>query len=106
LSLTRSLSLGARVAVATAWAACLVVLGLYLLVDGPPRSLAIGAGVWAFSGLASVGAGLFIFMTLVADRLIPSVGRRQSMWTAEMVMFVLFLASGAVALALARYGGS
>lgn len=98
--LARTMSLGARVVFGTAWAMCLVVLGLALMVDGPPVALATGRAPWALLGLASAAAGLFVFMTMVADRLVPHVGRRMTMWRVEMAMVVLLACSviGAVLL--------
>jgi hypothetical protein len=106
MSLVRTMSLGLRVLVGTTWAACLVVLGLLLADGGFPRLLNVPRAVWALVGLASVGAGLFIFMTIVADRLVPSVGRRLSMWRLEMAMMMLALLCGGAAVLVLVYRGT
>ena len=105
--LSRTLSLTARVVVATAWASCLVILGLLAIASTPPvLPVPLPRLSWVLAGVAAVAAGLFLFMTVVADRLVPSVGRRQAMWAAEMTVFAAFIGSGAVALLLALYGGA
>jgi hypothetical protein len=55
------------------------------------------------AGLALSAAGVFLFMALVADRLIPAIGRRLSMWTLEAFVFLLFAA--AVAACVLRLAG-
>lgn len=103
--MSRTLSLAARVIVATAWAACLVVLGLLVIAGGPPPlPLPLPRTSWFLAGLATISAGVFLFMTVVADRLVPSVGRRQAMWRTEMVVFGTFLLSGVLSFILAVYG--
>jgi len=105
LTLSRNLSLAARVIVATAWAACLVILGLMVVASGPPPlPLPLPRSSWILGGLATISAGVFLFMTVVADRLVPSVGRRQTMWRAEMFVFGTFLVSGVLSFVLAIYG--
>ena len=101
MTLSRNLSLAARVIVATAWAACLVILGLMVLASAPPLPLPLPRSCWILGGVAAVSAGMFLFMTVVADRLVPSVGKRQAMWGAEMVVFGAFLLSGTLSIILA-----
>ena len=103
MNLARTMSLGARVVFGTAWAMCLVVLGLSLMLDGPPLALAARRGPWALLGLASAAAGMLVFMAMVADRLIPHLGRRMTMFWVEMAMAAL-LVLGVVG-ALASFSG-
>jgi len=103
VNLARSMSLGARVVFGTAWAMCLVVLGLSLMLDGPPVSFAPRRAPWALLGLASAAAGMLVFMAMVADRLVPHLGRRMTMFWVEMLMAAL-LAYG-VAAALVSFSG-
>jgi hypothetical protein len=107
VTLSRTLTLAARVIVATAWAACLVILGLLIVADAPPSlPVPLPRSSWVFAGLATISAGVFLFMTVVADRLVPSVGRRQTMWGAEMAVFAAFLLSSVLSLVLAIRGVS
>jgi hypothetical protein len=83
----------------------LVVLGLALVSGGlglPPSRL------YAPAGVAAIAAGMFIFMVLVADRLVPSVGVRQSMWPVEMGTVVVWVVAVVVlgVLLFSRGGGS
>jgi hypothetical protein len=85
---------------------CLTVLGLSLMLDGPPVSwMGGGRASWTLFGLASIAAGLLVFMAMVADRLIPQVGRRMTMFPLEMTMFAL-LVGGAAAGFLILSGGA
>ena|SRR5262249_48672928 len=106
MTLVRSMSLALRVLVGTSWAACLVVLGLVLLFDGLPFPLVVPRLVCALVGVTFIGMGLFLFMAYVADRLVPSVGRRQSMWPLEMFVASVFVLSFGAALLVLLYGGS
>src|ERR1041385_438585 len=83
----RSMALWSRVALATGWSGCLVVLGLWCLIDGAAR---LPARARVPIGLASIAAGLFLLMTIVADRLFPAAGRRLSIWLVEMATFLVF----------------
>lgn len=85
MTAARSMVLAFRVCLGSIWATCLVVLGLWALLDAPSRTSITCAGI------ASVAMGLFLFMTFVADRLFPAAGGRLSIWLAEMVIFLLFL---------------
>lgn len=104
LIMNRTFSLAMRVAVATAWAACLVMLGLWFLLDAP-RLIAATMPVCRLAGLSAIAAGLFVFMYVVADGLFPSVGQRSSMYTLEMSVFAVFVLSFLAAAMLFIYGG-
>ena len=107
MNLARSMSLGARVSLGTAWAMCMVVLGLSLVLDGTPLPSPGRHPAWAtLLGLASMSGGLFVFMAMVADRLIPSIGRRMTMWWIEMSMAGALLACGVGAILLAFSRGT
>ena len=104
MSLARTMSLGARVVCGTAWAMCLTVLGLSLMLDGPPAMWIAGhRGSWTCLGAASCAAGLLVFMAMVADRLVPHIGRRMTMFPLEMSMFILLV--GGVAAAFMLFSG-
>ena len=68
-----------------AWAACLVVIGLWLAIE-TPRVLLISSFAVAVVGVVCVSAGNFVFMVRVADRIFPSVARRQVSWVIELFM--------------------
>lgn len=76
------------------WGLCLVVAGLYAL------GLGFGAdrpdGVLVGLGVAGLSAGNFVFMEVVADRLLTSSGRRFRDAT-EMIAAGIMVASLAVA---------
>ena len=100
----RAMSLGARVLCGTAWAMCLTVLGLSLVLEGPPISwMGANRARWAL-GVASMAAGLFVFMAMVADRLVPQVGRRMTMWPVEMCMILLVVGGIAAAVVILSGG--
>jgi hypothetical protein len=101
------MSLTLLVLIATAWGACMVVPGLWLLVNGPARWPGL-AGPCRAGGAAGVAAGSFVFLVLVADRLFPAVGRRPGVWAVEMAVFLVFLASSLAGFAwvLGAYGGA
>lgn len=75
-------------AVATAWAAAMVVFGLSLLIRSPggwlEQSIGLPSLLWALLGLASIAGGQFVFMFMVADRLCPLAGRRPGIWLTEI----------------------
>jgi hypothetical protein len=100
---SRRITLAALVMLATAWAACMVVLGLWLIGQGW-RHLPMPRAMSAMSGVASLSAGLFIFMAAVADRVVPGVGRRLSMWPVEMAMALVVAVS--LMCVLISYGGA
>jgi len=88
--------LALRSVAASLWAAAMIMLGLGLIFEGQtwfelPRE------VYLFAGVSAVGGGQFVFMVLVADRLLNGMHRRWVMW-AEASAFGVFLlgASGAL----------
>lgn len=101
----RLVSLGLRVAFGALWAGCLVVLGLAVAFGGLGLPVTPGARTTTLLGIACIAGGLFIYMVFVADRLIPAVGLRQTMWRVEMAMVMAFLCGGAAALWTALAGG-
>jgi hypothetical protein len=100
---SRRITLAALVTVATAWSACMVILGLWLIGQGW-RHLPMPRPMSAMGGLMSISGGLLIFMAAVADRVIPGVGRRLSMWPVEMVAAMVMAVSFVVV--LISYGGA
>lgn len=99
MSLPRRISLVVLMLCATAWAAVWVMLGLWLILDGP-RQAPLPAAASLSAGLCAVSAGLIVFMCFVADRLFPAVGRRLSMWRIEMGTVLAFLIGGGLAILL------
>ncbi|MFN9993294.1 MAG: hypothetical protein ACK54H_08105 [Phycisphaerales bacterium] len=88
--------LALRSVAASLWAAAMIMLGLGLIFEGQtwfelPRE------VYLFAGISAVCGGQFVFMVLVADRLLKGVHRRSVVWT-EALAFVSFLlgAGGAI----------
>ncbi len=107
MNAVRAMSLCARVLVGTSWAMCMVVLGLALLLDGLPGSRTGGhAALAELLGLAAISAGIFVFMAMVADRLVPHVGRRMTMFPIEMALFLTLVCSSAAAALLFFRGPS
>ncbi len=90
MSLSRSVSLGVLVSIASAWAACMVFPGLWLLLESP-RTMFLSFPTSAMFGILCIAAGNFVFMVLVADRVFPSVSRRQFTWTVEMFTLSIML---------------
>ena len=74
---------------------CMVVPGLWLLIESP-RLLLLSGRDSALVGAVIIAVGNFVFMVMVADRLFPSVTRRPVTWTIEMMT----LLAGAVLLIL------
>jgi len=98
---TRSIALAARVVGGTVWGVAFVVLGLWLLLEGSAR---MPVRISLLAGAASVAAGLYLFMFMVADRLFPAAAARLSVWLLEMATFLVFL--GGFAAAVISYRGA
>lgn len=96
MSLSRTVSLGVLTAIASAWAVCLTVPGFWLVCEGPSDILPIiplsptGSRIL---GVLAIAMGNFVFMTFVADRVFPSVMRRQTVSNLEMFMIGVMLTS-------------
>jgi hypothetical protein len=58
----------------------------------------------AMGGVAAIAGGVFIFMSAVADRVVPGVGRRLSMWHLEMSVALVMALS--LVFVLISYGGA
>jgi len=101
--LVRGLSLAALTAVATFWAAGLVVAGLWLVFSLGPRWPMFSSAA-TMGGLTAIAMGLFVFMFLVADRLFPAAGRLVG-WMIEVVVVAAFCV-GLVATAWALWAGA
>lgn len=96
MSLTRGLSLTLLALLATAWSLAWVLIGTWLLASAP--ALLPGfEGPCRGGGIASIAAGQFLFMVLVADRLLPRAGWRLTWWC-EVGALSAFLAGLAVVL--------
>jgi hypothetical protein len=105
VSLPRSLTLTALLLAATVWAATLVLLGLWMVFDGPPAPR-ISLSVRLPLGAAGIAMGLFVFMVRVADRVFPQIGRRLCMWPLEMSIFLVFILGVVTAWLMAFSGGT
>jgi hypothetical protein len=81
----------------TLWAGCLVLTGLYALGLGGGWQSGTSASWWA--GAAALAAGNFVFMEVVADRLMPAAPRPM-ITVCEAAAAVAMLAALAVAAAL------
>jgi hypothetical protein len=66
----------------------MVVPGVWLLFESP-RLLFLSGRESALLGAVSIAVGNFVFMVMVADRLFPSVTRRQVAWTIEMMTLLI-----------------
>lgn len=108
LPLVRRLSMLLLALVATAWAAAMVVFGLTLIARRPSgwfeSPVGISSTVWILLGLASIGAGQFVFMFMVADRLCPRVGRLPGIWVTELAIAAFGLLALAMVCAMTLLG--
>jgi hypothetical protein len=91
LGISRSVTLGLLSTVATAWAICLVVPGLWLTIERP-SVLFFGPRESLVAGVLCISIGNFVFMVLVADRLFPMVARRALASTIEILVFSIGVA--------------
>jgi hypothetical protein len=99
------MSMSARVLLGTAWGLCMFVPGLALVLDGPHLSWTNRSAPWSLLGIAAMAGGLFVFMTTVADRLMPLVGRRPATWRIEMALFLILCICGPSAFGMLISGG-
>lgn len=85
---SRSATVGLVIGIAAAWAASLVISGLWLALD---LSGAIPGGRWIvmIAGAGFIAAGEFVFLVAVADKLMPRVGRRVGVWAVEMALLAV-----------------
>ena len=82
-------ALTARTFVFTLWAGVLAVVGLRLVLPSSDDSI-LYRPVMLAGGVMALGGGHFVFMTMVADRLLPRA-RRGFIAVAELVSFLAFL---------------
>lgn len=93
MSLSRTVSLGVLTAIASAWAVCLTVPGLWLMVE-TPRIFLFDPFDSFLAGVLCIAMGNFVFMAFVADRMFPSVMKRESAWALEMFMISVMVTMG------------
>lgn len=86
---SRRLSLTLLVLAGTAWGGLLTTAGLWLLLIAGDQS-ALGPWPRLIGGLTAAGAGLLVFMCLVADRLFPRASRRVVVWSELLASLVVF----------------
>jgi hypothetical protein len=101
----RGLSLSALMVIATIWAACMVVPGVWLLLEGPslwPRFVV----PCVLGGVSAMSAGTFVFLVLVIGRMFPDMSKRAEMWAIEMLVFLIFVVGGLGSLLMALRAGS
>lgn len=94
----RRLGAALRAAAATAWAATLLLTGLWVAMNGPdcwpvPRELCL------MGGLALLAGGQFLFLVLVADRAFPRASSGL-VWAIEVLLFSAFIVGLGAALYL------
>ena len=87
MTMTRSIRL-VYMACSIAWAACLAVVGLWLMLESPSVPLVQPAAV-AILGVVCIAAANFVFMVGVADPAFPFVVRRQISWVIEMTILAM-----------------
>lgn len=92
-----------RAAVATTWAATLLLTGLWVAMNGPerwpvPRELCL------MGGSALLAGGQFLFLVLVADRAFPRASSRL-VWGVEVLLFAAFILGLGAALYMLGVGG-
>lgn len=105
--MSRRVSLSMVIALATAWAAGWMVLGLWLIVASPAMlhsgmgSVSIPAALRWSGGFTAICAGQLVFLLLVADRVFPRASRRV-VWPVELTVSAgLFVG---LAVLLAQFG--
>jgi len=76
---------------ASAWAASLIIIGLWLVFEQPLSTVLPDRWI-VLVGISTIAAGNLVFMYTVADRLFPSVRERQAGWCVEMFTLALVLA--------------
>jgi len=91
-----------RAAVATTWAATLLLTGLWVAMNGPerwpvPRELCL------MGGSALLAGGQFLFLVLVADRVFPRASSRL-VWAVEVLLFAAFVLGLGAALYMLAVG--
>jgi glucose-6-phosphate-specific signal transduction histidine kinase len=94
VAMTREMSLTLLTLAATAWAAVMVVGGIWLLAEGPGRWPLVLPVAPRLGGVILVSAGQFLFMYLVADRWFPRAARAMT-WPMELAA-TLVLVGGVV----------
>ena len=98
----RSISLATLIIAVTAWASSLVLLGLWLTIDGM-QNVAVPLNIRIPAGLSAIAAGMLVFMVGVADSLFPGVRRGNLTWRVELGTIVLLIGTLlALSLALSR----
>jgi hypothetical protein len=68
------ISVGSRLAVGTLWAGVLTVAGMWSLAAAGEQAAAVRP-MMLTAGVGSIGAGQFVFMVVVGDRLFPRAAR-------------------------------
>ena len=88
---SRGITFGLVLSLFAAWAACLVILGLWMTFD---LARQFSSGSWAVrtAGIGLIAAGEFVFLVRVADKLFPRLGRRLGVWAMELTLLLTFLA--------------
>ncbi len=86
---TQRITLAVRSAAFSLWAALLTITGLWVVFTAPDE-WPILRPLCLLGGLSLVGAGQFLFMMLVADRLFPRASR-PVVRALESGSFLLFL---------------
>lgn len=83
MSLSRSTTMLILGLIASAWAACMVVIGLWLAIETPSFMFFTARSV-VLIGISCIAAGNLVFMYMVADRIFPSLRESQFGWSVEM----------------------
>lgn len=99
---TPVMGLTLRSVAASLWAGVMIVLGLVVLFDGP-GPLPFPRQFFTFLGVAAVAGGQFVFMVLVADRLVRGAHRRVVVMI-EVVTFAMFVLGVGATLGLLAMG--
>ncbi|MFZ4576092.1 MAG: hypothetical protein ACOYN0_17035 [Phycisphaerales bacterium] len=99
---TPVVGLAIRSVAASLWAGVMVILGLVVLFEGP-GPLPFPPQLFALLGVAAVAGGQFVFMVLVADRLLRGAHRRAVVMI-EVGTFALFVAGVGATMGLFAMG--
>lgn len=105
MNLSRRASLTVRFAAATAWAAVMMLSGLWVMFTVPSQVPILRPAWCASAGLAVAAGGQFVFMILVADRAFPRADRRL-VWVLEASCFVAFVGGAAMTAWMVMHAGA
>jgi len=86
----RALTLTLLALLGLAWSLTLALGGVWLFAGAPPAWGGLGEGARRVTGVTAFVAGNLVFLTCVADRIVPGVGRKLSLPSEVLLCGLLF----------------